>query len=96
MVEVSVKLLGTLKEFSGGKTLCLSFEKEPRIGDVIQRLVSDLGPAFEKVFPDSGNRTTLYHALILVKGFEMGVLQGIETLVRDGDEIVFLPVSHGG
>jgi molybdopterin converting factor small subunit len=96
MVEVSVKLLGTLKEFSGGKVLRLSFEREPRVGEVIQRLGADLGPSFQKIFPDSISRRSLYNILMLVKGFEIGVLQGMETSVGDGDEVVILPVSHGG
>jgi len=96
MVEVSVKLLGTLREFTGGKVLRLRFNAEPRVGDIIQSLAADLGPAFEKIFLDPANRGSLYHALILVEGFEIGVLQGMETPVRDGEEVVILPVSHGG
>jgi molybdopterin converting factor small subunit len=34
--------------------------------------------------------------LVLVNGQEIGVLNGTETKINDGDEIVFVPVMHGG
>jgi len=36
------------------------------------------------------------NALILVNGREIGVLDGLGTKLRDGDEVVFVPVVHGG
>lgn len=34
--------------------------------------------------------------LILVNGREISVLNGLETNLEDGDEVVFVPVVHGG
>ena len=96
MVEVKVRLLGSLSEFSEGKTLHLRFDTEPRIEDVVRFLVTNLGPAFERTFLDPVVHNPLPRALILVRGFEISVLQGMETLLKDGDDIVILPVSHGG
>jgi len=36
------------------------------------------------------------NTLILVNGRELSVLNGLETNLKDGDEIVFVPVVHGG
>ena len=36
------------------------------------------------------------NALIIVNGREIGVLAGLETKLKDGDEVVFIPVIHGG
>jgi len=36
------------------------------------------------------------NALILVNGREISVLNGLETNLKDGDEIVLVPVVHGG
>jgi len=38
----------------------------------------------------------LPNAVILVNGKEIGILKGLETEVRDRDEIVIIPVIHGG
>ena len=34
--------------------------------------------------------------VILVNGREISILNGYQTEVSDGDEIVFVPVVHGG
>jgi molybdopterin converting factor small subunit len=34
--------------------------------------------------------------LVLVNGREISVLNGLETVVKAGDELVFVPVMHGG
>jgi molybdopterin synthase sulfur carrier subunit len=36
------------------------------------------------------------NALILVNGREISVLNGLQTGLKDGDEVVFVPVVHGG
>ena len=36
------------------------------------------------------------NALILVNDREISVLDGLETKLSDGDEVVFVPVVHGG
>jgi molybdopterin converting factor small subunit len=34
--------------------------------------------------------------LVLVNGREISVLDGFETTLNDNDEVVFVPVMHGG
>jgi hypothetical protein len=36
------------------------------------------------------------NALILVNGREVGVLDGVGTVVGDGDDVVSVSVRHGG
>ncbi|HKM77051.1 MAG TPA: MoaD/ThiS family protein [Candidatus Bathyarchaeia archaeon] len=36
------------------------------------------------------------NALIIVSGREIGALNGLETELKDNDELALLPVAHGG
>jgi molybdopterin converting factor small subunit len=36
------------------------------------------------------------NTLILVNGKEISVLNSLETILKDGDEIIFIPVLHTG
>lgn len=36
------------------------------------------------------------NVLIIVNGKEIGVLNGLETNLQDDDEVVLVPVVHGG
>jgi molybdopterin converting factor small subunit len=34
--------------------------------------------------------------LVFINGVEIGVLNGLDTILKQGDEVIFLPVVHGG
>jgi len=36
------------------------------------------------------------NALILVNGREISVMNGLNTSLKDGDEVILVPVAHGG
>jgi molybdopterin converting factor small subunit len=36
------------------------------------------------------------NALIMVSGREIGALDGLDTLLAEGDELSLLPIAHGG
>jgi len=63
---------------------------------VIQKLVEMFSPEFEEALVDPELKDPRPNALILVNGKEISVLEGLETEIDKGDEIVLVPVSHGG
>ncbi len=53
-------------------------------------------PELKHTFSDQELNDSRSNSLILVNGREISVLKGFETKLSDGDEIVFVPVVHGG
>ena len=96
-LNVEVKLLGTLRGISGRDRIPLKLRGETAtVRDVIQELVDRLPGRFKRMLVDPELESPRPNTLILLNGREIGVLSGLETPVRDGDEVVLLPVSHGG
>jgi len=96
-LNVEVKLLGTLRGISGRDRIPLKLRGETAtVRDVIQELVDRLPGRFKRMLVDPELESPRPNTLILLNGREIGVLNGLETPVRDGDEVVLLPVSHGG
>ena len=91
---VHVRLMGTFKEAAGQSEIRLA-ECE-NIGKAIISLVKLLGNNFEKVIYDPVLKSPLPNALILLNGVEVNNLQGLETQVKEGDNMVLLSVTHGG
>jgi molybdopterin converting factor small subunit len=58
--------------------------------------LTDNQPTLRRNLLDEQLETPKSNALILVNGKEISVLNGLDTKVQDGDEIVFVPVVHGG
>jgi len=95
-IHVKVRLLGVLRGFSGKGWVPLKSEEPTTVRKVIQKLTEAFSPEFKQVLIDPELGDPRPNALILVNGKEISVLEGLETEVNDGDEIVLLPVSHGG
>jgi len=58
--------------------------------------ISQEFPELKKTFSEQELNDSRSNSLILVNGREISVLNGYETKLCDGDEIVFVPVVHGG
>lgn len=53
-------------------------------------------PELKRTFSDQELNDSRSNSLILVNGREISILNGLETKLNEGDEIVFVPVVHGG
>ena len=96
-MRVRVKLYGILKTAAKTERLELDFESPISIRQLVNKLVSVIArPEFETYLIDADTKDPRPNALILVSGTEIGALNGIDSTLRDGDEVVFLPVAHGG
>jgi molybdopterin converting factor small subunit len=96
-LRVHVRLYGVLKTAAKTERLELDFESPISIRQLVNKLVSVIArPEFETYLIDADTKDPRPNALILVSGTEIGALNGIDSTLRDGDEVVFLPVAHGG
>ena len=96
-MRVHVRLYGVLKTAAKTERLELDFESPISIRQLVNRLVSVIArPEFETYLIDADTKDPRPNALILVSGTEIGALNGIDSTLKDGDEVVFLPVVHGG
>ncbi len=96
-MRVHVKLYGVLKTAAKTERLELDFENAISIRQLVNKLVSVIArDEFETYLIDADTKDPRPNALILVSGTEIGALNGIDSTLRDGDEVVFLPVAHGG
>jgi len=96
-LQVRVRLYGVLKTAAGREEIKLDLETGSSVRQLVGKLVDAVGqPEFEAYLIDADLRDPRPNALIMVCGTEVGALSGLDTSLRDGDEVVFLPVAHGG
>lgn len=92
---VNVRFIGSFRSVSGKDKLALRFEDPVPLRKVIRKMVVEL-PKLEEALIDRELDQPKTSMLILVDGKEISVLNGLDTVIKDGDEIVFVPVLHGG
>jgi len=92
---LTIKFIGSFRSLSGKNTLELKLEESSPIKDVFKMIAEKL-PKLEPALIDLGSESPKTNMLVLVNGKEISVLNRFETLVKDGDEVIFVPIVHGG
>ena len=93
-MPLTLKFIGALRQISGKTQLTVNFQEGMSLKDLVTKISQEM-PQLDKTFSDQLNDSRS-NALILINGREISVLNGLETKLNDGDEIVFIPVVHGG
>lgn len=95
MLKVTVRFVGVLHEVFKEKRTELKFARSPTAKEVVEKLAETSSEAKRNVLETETNQ--IHPALlILVNGKEISALEGSETRVEDGSEVVLISVSHGG
>ena len=94
-MSLRIKFIGALRHLSGKTQFTVNFQDGISVKQLIDTITHQL-PALKHTFSDQELNDSRSNSLILVNGREISVLKGLETKLCDGDEIVFVPVVHGG
>jgi molybdopterin synthase sulfur carrier subunit len=92
---LTIKFIGALRRISAKTQLTINYEEGMSIKQLMAKMAQEV-PPLERTLSDQQLEDSRFNALILVNGREISVLNGLETKLKDGDEIVFVPVVHGG
>jgi MoaD family protein len=94
-MPITLKFIGALRKYSGKTQLSVNIPEYTSLKTLLTKLTHEM-PELEKIFGDQELSDSQSNARILINGREISVLDGLKTKVADGDEIVFVPVVHGG
>ena len=94
-MPLTIKFIGALRHLSGKTQFTVSFQEVISIKELVSKIIQEF-PELMHTFSDQELNDSRSNSLVLVNGREISVLSGYETKLKDGDEIVFVPVVHGG
>jgi len=94
-MTLTVKLIGALKPAAGSDTITVNYRKGLSIKGLLKE-VTTLAPELKRSLVDPQLEDQGLNALILLNSKEISALNGLDTKLKDKDEIVFVPVVHGG
>jgi molybdopterin synthase sulfur carrier subunit len=80
---------------AGKSRVKLELDGEKTLREVIEIVVEKI-PEAKRVLIDPELGDPRPNTLIIVNEREISVLNGLDTVLKNGDEVVFVPVSHGG
>lgn len=87
---IGVRFVGILRKLSGRTSIRLELNDALTIKELVSELI-ERKPALRSALASSPSDT-----LILVNGKDINVLGGQSTALGDRDEVIFVPIVHGG
>ncbi|MEM1589858.1 MAG: MoaD/ThiS family protein [Candidatus Bathyarchaeia archaeon] len=93
--KITLRFVGSLHNIIGKNKITLKLDGEKTLKEIIGILV-DKFPETKRTIVDPELEDPRPNTLIIVNGREISVLKGLETIIKNGDEVIFVPVSHGG
>ncbi|HLJ65856.1 MAG TPA: ubiquitin-like small modifier protein 1 [Chloroflexota bacterium] len=92
-MAVTVRLPGTLRQWVDGQK-AVTLDTAGSVGDTIQALCRSYPQVAERVLDGDGQPRRFVN--VYVNGDDIRLLQGTDTPVRDGDELILAPAVAGG
>jgi len=93
--DITVRFVGSLRSIVGKSKITLDINEKITVKELIGFIVKEF-PHVKRTLIDPELEDPRPNALIIVNNREISVLNGLETALKDGDEVVLVPVSHGG
>lgn len=95
-MTVNIKFIGALRKASGKSKTSISYTPGLTVKSLILKIAEETPEVKTDILEMQADGNLKTSALILVNDREISVLKGLETPLSDGDEVVFVPVVHGG
>ena len=94
-MAISVKLTGPLRHAAGAERLTVDYREGFTVKELLEDITAQTA-GLKRNLIDPHLKDPWLSTLILVNTTEISALNGLETALQDGDEIVLIPVVHGG
>ena len=96
MISITIRTIIGLKEILGTEVIELPVPEETTIKSLLALMVNKWGARLAPYLSDAEDDRPLPKIRIAVNGRDIGFLQGMETALGDGDEVLLLPLVGGG
>ena len=96
MITLKIRTILDLKRILGKREVQISVPKESTLQGLLVAIVDTWGDELRSRLFEPNTTTPLSHIRLMVNGQDIAFLNGMETVLQDGDEILILPPVGGG
>ena len=95
-MKIKVHSILQLKEILGGKDVEIIVPEGTNISGLLAGMVEIWGDSLSPHIFKPGSDEVLPYVRLMVNGKTIQSLNGIETILNDGDEVLLIPLAAGG
>jgi sulfur-carrier protein len=95
-MKVKVHYLGLVKTYTNKGQEDMELGEGAKLSDLLSKLAVNFGKPFNAEIYESSKKEVKAMFTVMVNGVIMGQLDGVETKLKDGDNIIIMPLMTGG
>ncbi len=95
-MKVKVHYLGLVKTYTNKPEDELELDDDTKLVELLDKLAESFGKPFNADVYDQGKREIKTMFVVMVNGVLMGQLEGLETKLKNGDNVIVMPLMTGG
>jgi molybdopterin converting factor small subunit len=95
-VKVKIQYLGFIKNLIKRSEDAFELEEGASLSDVMNKIAGLYGKPFRKEVYEPGLKDVKMGFVITVNGILVGQLQGMDTRLNDGDNVILMSLMSGG
>ena len=96
MISVKVRTILTIKKILGKGEIEVPVPENTTLQELVTMLGNRFGDELTSLLAGSENRNSLPYIRYMVNGRDIAFLNGMETALHSGDEVLILPPVSGG
>ncbi len=94
-MKIRLKVFGTIRRAIGQSVVSLEATPAANVHDIITAAIKKFGLELENILLNN-NGAISGNLIVMLNGHDIDLLDGLDTSVRQGDEIAILPHVQGG
>ena len=91
---MELRVFGTLRQFAGAKQVEVDVGDGDTVRNVLERLAAEYPALGEHLLDDAGSLWSSIN--VLVNGRSISFLDGLESIIQEGDALAIFPAVGGG
>ena len=95
-MKINVHSILSLKEVLGGKDVEMIIPEGTTLSGLLAGMVEIWGDSLSPHIFKPGSEEILPYVRLMVNGKAIQSLNGMETILNDGDEVLLIPLAAGG
>ena len=96
MIKIKVHTILGLSEIIGRREIEFSLSQGSTVEHLLHQMVDTWGERLSTALFEPGQTGLLPHIRLMVNGRDMAFLDGMGTVLQDGDEVLIFPPVAGG
>ena len=94
-MKITVQFLGNIREITGTREQAFDIS-EPTVQALVDRMTEEYGDGFRRTLIDTSTGKVSSSVVIALNGVDVDALEGVKTILKDGDIVAIFPPVAGG